>query len=792
MGSMSTIGRRFQATFVVVVVIAAGAVASIAKADVPSGRLIACGDVSRAAASIGHGCTTLDDALNAAAAQNFGGSTVYLMPGDYCPVTLPVAAQDITLIGVGAAGLNQGGATPTGPEAALSSFDLGSSSCNGQSSSYALAVPDHTSQFDVSLENLAFDGSTSGAATNGIYSNNAGLSLRDVLAENFASGTGLTFTASGAFVSQQLAQMDVENSAFLNNQDGVNFSVEGSIDESTIAGNTGVGLQVSGDMHLDNDTISHNGTGIDVPGLGNSVQMADSIVADNTTNDCAGTVGVGGDLESDGTNLIAPSCDTGNDVNEGNGTDIPYSGAIAAVSAENGGPTPSILPPSQAGGGSVAGLCHATGSDQREYVTTASFGPCDIGSVNTDLTTGTPVPDGGGSPLAFGQVPTNQIAEQRVEIQNTGGDLLGVSSVSTTGDSAFSIAPNGDGCTYFLLLHTENAGSCSIYLQAAPPDRTDDTGELIVQTTGGEIDIHLTVTGVAPFGAPTAVSGSPGNHSVTVSWTPPAASQPITGYDIQASDDNGTTWDDIASADASDTSATVHSLTNGQPYLFEVAAEDAFGDGPWSDPSAPVTPLAPPHSSALTAPQSVTINEGGKTTLSTTLTDTTSHTPITGASVSLLARAAGASSFTSVGTATTGATGTAAASVHPTVNTRYEWSYAGSTSHIATHTAAGLVSVAQVVHATLSVTKIKHGKAIKISGTVSPKETGDVVVTARYRPGNNKTTRIKLQRPTGANSVRFSVTYTPPKKGTVTIEVTRAATATNAAGESKPLKLKVT
>jgi hypothetical protein len=777
------------------VAVIAGSLALIGVAPASAagnGVYVACGDYDTSATATGSGCETLSQALSDA--LTFGSefaspATIELMPGGYCARTLDEDSRRLTLVGIGAAGL----ANPTsfsGPEAALTSFGW-DPNCTGPAPAYALAVPDHSSQLegDLYLENLAVDGSATGAPANGIYSNNAGLTLQNVLAENFTSGTGLTFTASGVFVSQQLAQMGVSTSAFVDNQTGVDFGVEGSIDESTIAGNTGVGLKVAGAMHLDNDTISHNGTGV-APVGGSTVQMDNSIVGDNTT-DCSTTSGMepGGVGGANGNNLLTASCES---VSNPVATDITLSPDTVAAVADNGGPTPSMLPPGQASGGSDAGLCNSAGTDQREYREMNFGGPCDIGSVNTDNSVGTADPEPSSGSLDFGAVPTDQQSSIGIEIQNLGGNLMGVSGLAVTGDTAFSVPADNDGCSYFLVRPN---GSCTIYVSAAPATQAAVTGQLVVHTTAGEIDIPLSVTGAEPVGSPTHVTAGPGNRNVSLSWTAaPGGGQTIEGYDIQDSTDNGSTWNYLTFSDASP--ATITDLDNGTTYLFRVAAQDAFGDGPWSDPSTAVTPHAPlPHASKLTTPHAATIRDGAKVTLSTTLADSTTHSPLAGATVTLLGRS-GSGPFTTVATAFTDGQGKAGASVHPGVNSQYKWSYAGTSGHAATTTAAVAVSVAQVVHAALSASHVKAHKRARIYGTVSPSETGKSVALQELLKGKWKTlttATIKRQKlPNGKKTVGFLLSVKPVKKGTETLRVSRSATSANVAGVSQRLKLKVT
>lgn len=88
-------------------------------------------------------------------------------------------------------------------------------------------------------------------------------------------------------------------------------------------------------------------------------------------------------------------------------------------------------------------------------------------------------------------------------------------------------------------------------------------------------------------GAPTGVTATAGTLSATVNWTRPesAGSSPLTGYTVTASP-GGRTCSALAPA----TTCKVAQLKAGTPYTFTVAAENSYGFGDSSTPSAAVTP----------------------------------------------------------------------------------------------------------------------------------------------------------------------------------------------------------
>ena len=95
-------------------------------------------------------------------------------------------------------------------------------------------------------------------------------------------------------------------------------------------------------------------------------------------------------------------------------------------------------------------------------------------------------------------------------------------------------------------------------------------------------------------GAPTAVTGTPGNGTVALGWSAPASNggSPITGYRITPF--IGTTAQTAILTGSTATSYTVTGLTNGTAYTFTVAAINANGTGAASSASAPITPSAVP------------------------------------------------------------------------------------------------------------------------------------------------------------------------------------------------------
>ena len=116
--------------------------------------------------------------------------------------------------------------------------------------------------------------------------------------------------------------------------------------------------------------------------------------------------------------------------------------------------------------------------------------------------------------------------------------------------------------------------------------------------TDGESDPSTPSNDVTPAGrpaAPTDVDAEAGDTEAVLSWTVPDDNgAAITDYVVEYSDDNGLSWNLFADSVSTDTSVTVTGLTNGTPYLFQVAAVNSVDTGDYSLPSSAVTPAGRP------------------------------------------------------------------------------------------------------------------------------------------------------------------------------------------------------
>jgi hypothetical protein len=100
---------------------------------------------------------------------------------------------------------------------------------------------------------------------------------------------------------------------------------------------------------------------------------------------------------------------------------------------------------------------------------------------------------------------------------------------------------------------------------------------------------------------PTAVAATPDDRSATLTWDAPASDgrRPVTDYRVTLMRDGnfvGWRW-----TGGPATSLHLDDLTNGSAYTFIVAARNAVGIGPDSQPSDPTTPRTIPDAPTITS-----------------------------------------------------------------------------------------------------------------------------------------------------------------------------------------------
>ncbi|GGL92494.1 fibronectin type III domain-containing protein [Nakamurella endophytica] len=198
------------------------------------------------------------------------------------------------------------------------------------------------------------------------------------------------------------------------------------------------------------------------------------------------------------------------------------------------------------------------------------------------------LPDGGFTPYASVVVPTADAGAVLLD-----GVAIPVDQFAPIGTSGYS----GAQLSITTGAHSFT-GPNPFGLQVYEWGETDGFGY-----PGGTALIRISGPAESPAPPTTAVA-SPGNRSVTVTWSAPAddGGSAVTSYTVQAyangqAVDGGTCT--LASPFTPPLQCTVENLTNGVDYTFTVTATNAVGTGPASAASAAV---APDNSTPVTAP----------------------------------------------------------------------------------------------------------------------------------------------------------------------------------------------
>jgi hypothetical protein len=212
---------------------------------------------------------------------------------------------------------------------------------------------------------------------------------------------------------------------------------------------------------------------------------------------------------------------------------------------------------------------------------------------NSSLAQTISVPSTGTSSVSFWYWPatTDQLCSgsscvydwQEAQIQNTSGQTLASIFKSNSNTQkwtqvTFDLTPYA-GQSVVLWFNVQLDGS-------SPPD---DTWMYLDDVTVSNSQPQPT----AP-GAPTGVTATAGNTSVTVSWTAPASNggSAITSYTVTPYIGSTAQTPVPVTGSPPATTTTVTGLTNGTAYTFTVSATNATGTGPASTASNAVTPSA--------------------------------------------------------------------------------------------------------------------------------------------------------------------------------------------------------
>jgi len=179
-----------------------------------------------------------------------------------------------------------------------------------------------------------------------------------------------------------------------------------------------------------------------------------------------------------------------------------------------------------------------------------------------------------------------------------------------------------------------NTGSTSPIIISGLTDGTSYTFSITATNLVGTGPASSSSNSVIPStvpNPPTAVTATPGNTQVSLTWSAPAfnGGLAITDYVIEYKLDSDVSWTVFSDGVSSVASTTVTGLTNGSLYDFRVSAVNGTGQGspssvvtstPLTTPNAPTSVTAVRGNTQATVSFTAPVSNGGSTILSYTVT----------------------------------------------------------------------------------------------------------------------------------------------------------------------------
>ncbi|NBX75308.1 MAG: fibronectin type III domain-containing protein, partial [Proteobacteria bacterium] len=270
--------------------------------------------------------------------------------------------------------------------------------------------------------------------------------------------------------------------------------------------------------------------------------------------------------------------------------------------------------PSNDGGNALTDYIVQMSSDSGAHWTTLDDGVSVSESLNvTGLTNGTAYVF---QVAAVNATGTGSFSASSLSVTPRTAPGVPTSVTGTEGDSQVSLswtAPSSNGGSaindYLIEFSSDGGTSWSVFndgtssvTSASVTGLTNGTAyvfKVAAANAAGAGDFSIVSASVTPRtnpGAPTGISGIAGNSQVSLNWIVPAdnGGSAITDYVIQYSSNSGNSWSTFDDGTSTSPSATVTGLTNGTPYVFQVAAVNASGTGSYSSNSNFITPYTLP------------------------------------------------------------------------------------------------------------------------------------------------------------------------------------------------------
>jgi hypothetical protein len=225
-----------------------------------------------------------------------------------------------------------------------------------------------------------------------------------------------------------------------------------------------------------------------------------------------------------------------------------------------------------------------TRSERYSFTVTVTAQPNAV-ATSTRTYTGSVTSQVPGAPTGVqGQAGYESVALTWTAPTNTGGEAI----------TGYAVRYSTDGGWSWTVATANTLSSATSYTVTGLTSRYGYQFEVAAINgvgTGGWSAASATVFPQLDPTAPTDVVGTSGFQAVDLSWLAPSDTRvPITSYDASASVDGGSNWSAPVSTGSAAANFAFTGLTQGVPTIFRVRALGPNGAGPWSKPSAPVTP----------------------------------------------------------------------------------------------------------------------------------------------------------------------------------------------------------
>jgi hypothetical protein len=232
-------------------------------------------------------------------------------------------------------------------------------------------------------------------------------------------------------------------------------------------------------------------------------------------------------------------------------------------------------------------------------------------------------------PWALSMLPPEKagvvIANGVIKPSQPGKPLQIATPIVEAGDKMLAVSwtvPHSDlAITHYMVHHqAKDAASGTVVIVPVPSAQTAISGlkaateytvkVAAVSEKGAGLysaEVKATTTGTATTTGGTGAAGAPvkiamptvmeGDMMLMVSWNAPASEKPILYYEVRHMAAGAAAWV-TPTMKVTDMMAEIMKLTNGMAYVVQVRANNANGDGPWSE-SASGTPMGATPTPAL-------------------------------------------------------------------------------------------------------------------------------------------------------------------------------------------------